>query len=1001
VAANCTEELAAVLASPDGGRQLMSSEALLVVDCVHFFLIQTGATPQEGCMDPAASNYEASAIADDDSCRYSCPDEIHPVWGVSLRSRCFIYNIDGEVWEPTAPDVPDNEVRNIFIQGRMLKRSSGQCRFDYFDDQPASWQGADRACITAGGRLATVDSDAADAKVKEVVPGLNVPVWIGMNDLATEQRCTGAGFVWVDGDTISEAYQRWLPSQPDSFGCRVLPDPTGGSNATLTDVCESGCSDDDSTCISILSHEDCVQMTELDNVAESWADEDCSQPKSYVCGFPCIEGISSRKSTNMELRGVRGTLRMLDFDGEIVHGGGGAQLGTGLALFDSQIVMEHVRVTNSQQRGTGAAGIFVQGGSLDVKFSQLEKNQLYLAGSAGLYARLGASVRLSYSRIDGNEVLQSAVDPDNPTTIATAIMLEEASLECSYSRIAYNIGASAAVARTSTVLIANSVVKNNKGLRGGSALSLIDTVATLSSTAFVANSGSTGAITAVRTTVTMDDVVFSRNRGDALAASGGALYLSAGSSITGHRCTFKGNSAYASVSAGAILCEYSQIRLTASQLIQNRVAEQRSDSSRRNLQTDSVVAITGAGGIHATGSTVSVLDSNITHNVAVNGNGELIGPAFSNGFFTRKVTDAPFDVSIKYSSFKPFVEGETVQISPGIVGGVVIGGCVQNPCAPGHYCVYESYSLSCHPCSSVTYSADGIICRACPSSMGPTTALSGCENCVGNNYSSFGVCQPCADTLVVSDDRRTCRDCGVHQSAMGSFDNDRTCGCESGFVNGSARVHVCFFGSYEDDKYQAAIDKNVASLATTKQECETCPKDITGDDCLVCSHGVSSISPGFTIPSLPADSSRRALQAMEVVTVFRCHIDMDLAIARCPGCEEAPCKCAEGYSGSLCDGCADGYGMDSGSRKCETCEGTGYTPESLGILIGILVGIPLLFGIAGKLWKAFPLRHLLRCAFQPIRILITYSQITSQVRIPSPRFDQSHLIDARRSSEMC
>eukprot|EP01051_Picozoa_sp_SAG22_P022716 SAG22_NODE_5553_length_994_cov_1.067039_1_plen_130_part_10 len=130
---------------------------------------------------------------------------------------------------------------------------------------------------------------------------------------------------------------------------------------------------------------------------------------------------------------------------------------------------------------------------------------------------------------------------------------------------------------------------------------------------------------------------------------------------------------------------------------------------------------------------------------------------------------------------------------------------------------------------------------------------------------------------------------------MTIFGEQRTCGCEDTFVNASERVHVCFFGDYEDDRYQAAISTNVASVAATSQECETCPIDVSGDGCLECADGVSSVSPGFTIPtvqSVPEGLSRRALQATEVVTIFRCHIELDLAIARCAGSQEPPCLCA-------------------------------------------------------------------------------------------------------------
>ena len=69
----------------------------------------------------------------------------------------------------------------------------------------------------------------------------------------------------------------------------------------------------------------------------------------------------------------------------------------------------------------------------------------------------------------------------------------------------------------------------------------------------------------------------------------------------------------------------------------------------------------------------------------------------------------------------------------------------------------------------------------------------------------------------------------------------------------------------------------------------------------------------------------------------------------------------------------------SSDRTCEACEDSGYTMESLAMLAGVIVGLILVVCILGKVWKGLTIKHILRCAFQPIRILITYSQITSQL----------------------
>ena len=41
--------------------------------------------------------------------------------------------------------------------------------------------------------------------------------------------------------------------------------------------------------------------------------------------------------------------------------------------------------------------------------------------------------------------------------------------------------------------------------------------------------------------------------------------------------------------------------------------------------------------------------------------------------------------------------------------------------------------------------------------------------------------------------------------------------------------------------------------------------------------------------------------------------------------------------------------------------------------------VTLVVGIVIKYWRKFPFKLTVRCAFQPIRIVITYAQVTSQL----------------------
>ena len=147
---------------------------------------------------------------------------------------------------------------------------------------------------------------------------------------------------------------------------------------------------------------------------------------------------------------------------------------------------------------------------------------------------------------------------------------------------------------------------------------------------------------------------------------------------------------------------------------------------------------------------------------------------------------------------------------------------------------------------------------------------------------------------------------------------------------------------------------------------------------------IPKLAAGYTIPTLVSgDSRRRSLSTInadgtEVIAVFRCHEDMELAALRCPADPEIPGKCAAGYTGYLCNSCEESFGMST-KRICELCDDTGYTMASLGMLLVLAAVVTILIFLTCRTWQMFSLKHLARCMFQPGRILITYSQVTSQL----------------------
>ena len=151
--------------------------------------------------------------------------------------------------------------------------------------------------------------------------------------------------------------------------------------------------------------------------------------------------------------------------------------------------------------------------------------------------------------------------------------------------------------------------------------------------------------------------------------------------------------------------------------------------------------------------------------------------------------------------------------------------------------------------------------------MGPSADAASCQKCIGNNVSTFGVCQECIPGLVSNADHSRCETCGVHRSAIASKNSESVdCKCIDEYYNSSEQIHVCYHGGYDASMQNLARTNKVSSVQSTGQSCETCPVDITGEGCLSCKGGKSLVSPGFMIPRITAEGGE---DGEDVVGVYR------------------------------------------------------------------------------------------------------------------------------------
>ena len=321
--------------------------------------------------------------------------------------------------------------------------------------------------------------------------------------------------------------------------------------------------------------------------------------------------------------------------------------------------------------------------------------------------------------------------------------------------------------------------------------------------------------------------------------------------------------------------------------------------------------------------------------------------------------------------------------------------CETRPCSAGSRCSMLKSSRFCHDCG-INEIGDGRVCTACPPGTGPNADHSVCLECATGKYSGLGLCNQCgAGSHASETGQAVCQPCP--DKTRPNIDSTG-CLCAMGSYNETAGVHVCFSRGFDEEYFNDAVTSHESSARSSALDCAGCPQDQGGDECLRCTGGQTMIAPGYTIPVLPEGSEMTTDFSSEIMLVFRCHHKMEVAEKRCPGTplnetaglthhRVTTSGCAPGFEGYICGECAPDFGMST-SQECEPCGDTGFTWKSVGVLAGTLGGALVGFAILSLFWRQFSLKHVIRCAFQPMRILITYSQVTSQlgdVRSLSPQ----------------
>lgn len=72
-----------------------------------------------------------------------------------------------------------------------------------------SWQNAQRYCLSIGGHLVSINSEAENEQVKNLLKGVAMDAWIGARNVGEGMR-----FLWVDGGEL--IFSDWHTGEPNN-----------------------------------------------------------------------------------------------------------------------------------------------------------------------------------------------------------------------------------------------------------------------------------------------------------------------------------------------------------------------------------------------------------------------------------------------------------------------------------------------------------------------------------------------------------------------------------------------------------------------------------------------------------------------------------------------------------------------------------------------------------------------------------------------------------------
>eukprot|EP01052_Picozoa_sp_SAG31_P024895 SAG31_NODE_2149_length_6331_cov_3.422657_2_plen_1496_part_00 len=518
------------------------------------------------------------------------------------------------------------------------------------------------------------------------------------------------------------------------------------------------------------------------------------------------------------------------------------------------------------------------------------------------------------------------------------------------------------------------------------------------------------------------------------AGRGGAVYITDQSTVSFEACPFSANQAsangaYGTYGGAVFIGGQSTVSFEACSFFANELTT--------NLTTNSYPPAFGGAVYITEQSTVSFAACSFSANEIVLAAGTGYSP-----FGTHIYVDTPAWFFMYNTTFDPFEPGTPTSVFLNVLAGCEQYPCDPGHacsytnysllCTPCPAALVSTDGLLCAPCTAGQGpNANKSACEACG---GTNYSISGtCERCAAPNIAenNFRTCRGCAAGEAPNTDRTACLSCPPgHFSAFGA--RCETCAVPNIVDNGKTTCAACAPSNEPNQNHSACVPCGRGNVSTFGARCVPCvpPRVANGDRtaCILCPSGQTGVDGachcdvghyntslgrifclGGDEPSMGdqcspcgdcVDCGQLGADPVLLVGFVRPVglpsgvADLDGLIMKCEGDSNTSChqsnatavgepSCLDTYAGYLCKSCiSDDYFMQDGA--CVECSG-GLLVKTLA-----LTAILLLLGTGAAAFIKRKTQHfgdaeqqalvaMAKSLWQPLRIMITYAQITSQM----------------------